>query len=402
MCNSLAQGGQRCSHHAKGVLERKATALRQAAERATNPGDVSAFHEAQAEWEQAAVDYASTPAGKIALTERMQAAAQADDPRTEALLGNIIQRGDQLREVNAQMKAVLTAAAATETGLPDERTPYEFAEDQNNNPLTEEERDRWVALMDSLEANHVSALSKPTNEKHTTYYVDQATDLIKRAKELDETVADAASTDDQIHNALYYFRGRISDVPSVAKMWHPAITGQARRAINHPNAGERTFGQASSVLPISDVLAHPRCPDQLVFERLNQDVALSEDQWKSIEGRAVNSALLTTSVARHHPNEGRQDEAVIRLMGTQWDTVDAKDMRTIHSQLSQLPMTDSQRELLELSLVQWVQQYGDEHHRSQMVWQAQESTSEAVRELVTPKTPAAPEPASSGRKSFWA
>lgn len=404
MCNSLAQGGQRCSHHAKGVLERKAVALREAAEKATNPSDVTAFHAAQAEWEQAAVEYASTPAGKTALTERMQAAGEQGDPRTEALLTNIIQRGDQLREVNAQMKAVLAAAAITETGLPDERPAYEFAEDQNNNPLSEEDRAHWMKLMDSLDANHVSSLSKPTGDKSTGYYVGQATEAIKRAKNLDAVVADAASTDEELYDSIYQLRVRVSDMGTTRDVWPAALRAQTRRAMNHPNAGKNTFSHASGVVGASEVVMHPNCPPNVAYSKLvdGEGTRLNDDQWQVIEERSLTSPLLTTAVAKGHPNEGNRDEAVIRLMGTQWDTVSASDAQIIQREIPNLPMTDSQRELLELSLVRWAQQYGEEHDRRNIEYKAQFSASNSVRALVGAEPVAEPQPAPTGRKSFWA
>lgn len=108
MCRSQAEGGQRCAAHAKARMDQ---AARRAAQ-ARASGDASARSQALDAWEEAAVEYASTPTGHDDISARLAAAEADGNPRGAARWASVLRRGESLREAN---QAAATAVRGRET-----------------------------------------------------------------------------------------------------------------------------------------------------------------------------------------------------------------------------------------------------------------------------------------------
>lgn len=113
MCRSVAEGGQRCASHAKNRLDVRVEAVRALFAQARDPetGVVGAIDEvaladARAQWDEAAVEYASTPAGEREFVQRLHAARSTGDVDGEAVVMSVLKRGLVMREANAQAAAV--------------------------------------------------------------------------------------------------------------------------------------------------------------------------------------------------------------------------------------------------------------------------------------------------------
>ena len=96
MCRSQAEGGQRCAAHAKARMDQ---AARRAAQ-ARASGDAAARTQALDAWEEAAVEYASTPTGHHDISARLATAEADGNPRGAARWASVLRRGESLREAN--------------------------------------------------------------------------------------------------------------------------------------------------------------------------------------------------------------------------------------------------------------------------------------------------------------
>lgn len=87
MCQSLAQGGQRCACSTRTRYQSLA------------PGDAS--------WEAAAIEHASTSAGRTEMLAEVRVAAEAGDHDKAALIGTALRRGEALREANREAGEIM-------------------------------------------------------------------------------------------------------------------------------------------------------------------------------------------------------------------------------------------------------------------------------------------------------
>lgn len=102
MCRSAADGGQRCAAHTRKKFDR-AERLLHAAEFAGDPARITA---AQADWEQAAAEYASTGEGFNVMIDRYSDAGAEQAVMYQSLAA----RGARMREANKEAAALIRAA----------------------------------------------------------------------------------------------------------------------------------------------------------------------------------------------------------------------------------------------------------------------------------------------------
>lgn len=105
MCQPQSAGGQRCSSHTRAALDRATTHLN-----ATPPG-APGRPAAEARWDTAAVEHASTPTGHTDI-HRLIAAAEINlDTHRAAYLRTILRRGQDIRDANRYTAALLAVTA---------------------------------------------------------------------------------------------------------------------------------------------------------------------------------------------------------------------------------------------------------------------------------------------------
>lgn len=381
MCKPLNEGGQRCAAHTRARLEAAATKMRAAAE----GGDPAQFALCRQNWEQAAVEYASTPTGRDALAERAAAAHKDRDVHTEALLTNIIVRGDAAREANENVRAALHAARLTETGLPDDSSDVRVADDQNDNGLSGEEQAQWIALLDTLDERRQDEVADGARSRPGTagWYNDETgkrvggnqasrmDTVLADLKDADRVIAAAESTDVELSYAL----SMLGDAPHQMGPTAQGLPGfssihaQSMRALRHPNASDVAFGAALRAGLVSDdeAMSNPKCSDETMFWRVSMSKAkgagLSESTWNLIAAKTT-STKCNLAVAMAHPNEIAREEAGLRLVGTRWDTVSTSDMCNIAHHIQDTDMTQEQQRVVIESMADWATRYGDERART--------------------------------------
>lgn len=107
MCQSKAEGGQRCYGHARTRL----TAAQAAYDASGSPDDLDYLIGVQAE-------FASTRQGELDIRDQISAAMAEGRPEQAALLGHVLGRGQMMAQVNQEVarlhRAKLAAAAARE------------------------------------------------------------------------------------------------------------------------------------------------------------------------------------------------------------------------------------------------------------------------------------------------
>jgi hypothetical protein len=96
----MAEGGQRCSSHAR-IAFQKASQRRRLASLGEHNSETTDPSDVDAQWENAAVEYASTPDGQDTLRDMRRQAEQAGDEQSAALYTSILTRGATMREANA-------------------------------------------------------------------------------------------------------------------------------------------------------------------------------------------------------------------------------------------------------------------------------------------------------------
>jgi hypothetical protein len=106
VCKSQRDGGQRCAAHTRPRLDAATRALHAAAA-SGDPGRIAAAHQG---WEEAAVEYASTPEGRDHFAALAGQSAESGDYDTEALLNVIVRRGQDLNAANKDAGSILAAA----------------------------------------------------------------------------------------------------------------------------------------------------------------------------------------------------------------------------------------------------------------------------------------------------
>lgn len=408
MCKALNEGGQRCAAHTKDRLERKARAMREAAARTASLGKegLAGFHKAREEWEEAAVEYASTPSGVTALKGRLAEAETAGDVQTVAMLTNIVQRGVSMREANEQIRAALTLGMFTET-LPDEDLGDALAADENNNALADADQKAWLALVDTISGKaedsrlNTVAVSAANGSGHNPIATYPA-----ELNAADATIAAATSSDHQLANAVSTLSRALTIHPAFQPEpspydddggyghsdWamqracsghEPVLNAQLRRVLNHPNAGPRAFANARKHLPPNESLLHPNCPDTTLMV-LNARVAehLDADTWQTLRTRASTSLPTAVFIAQHDPNEASADDARMHLSGTQWDTVPTDQLAYLRRNLTGVFGTE-QAPAVEQSLVEWVRYFGDDAAKQQVLTSDERTPAAATPEPVS-------------------
>lgn len=387
MCKPLSEGGQRCAAHAKARLERKAVAMREVAERTELPGPerLAAFQTAREAWEAAAVDYASTPAGRQALLERQAAADAEGGAQTSAMLSTILQRGEATRAANEQIRAALSLGKFTESGLPDiVRTEVLAAPDENGHALSASDQQAWTALLDRVHLNAEESASR--GGRMSQFHGD--------LKAADATIAAAASTDRDLGRACHTLtrtremrpafeppRSSCDDYgDSGMRDWsmrhvtqgsEGLIDAQLQRALAHPNASGGTFHAVAPYLSPNITYRLPNCPT-VTLTRINGKIAeeIDADTWQVLSARAERSAAAATVVALHSPNENAREDARLALSGAQWDTVPANELSYVRHHLPTVFCAENDRDTgrtVEESLTNWVRYFGDEQTQNSVL-----------------------------------
>lgn len=326
VCKSLSEGGQRCAHHTRAKLQKKAEALQAAA----THGDPNHFAKCREEWEAAAVEYASTPGGHTVLSSQRDTAKQAHDSHTEAMLTSILSRGDAMRAANEDIRASLALASFTATSLPEAPlepvVSIEMAPDETGHPLTGEDVQVWT---DAMQA----AMRTTDTSAEGMNWVREKAAVLKR---LDDTLASATATDREICRASQavgsYFTGHHPEV-------YKALDMQNRRALNHPGAGAETYKHLADTLDTDMVLAHPKVPGEVVADVMawSKNDELSDETWKVLGNRArAGDVDVALSVASTHPDEYVREDAVGTLAGADYATMNPATFRRLMAQVPKL------------------------------------------------------------------
>lgn len=98
MCQSKAEGGQRCYGHARPRLD----AAQATYARTGDPADLDYLIEVQA-------DLASTPKGEQEIREQINAATAAGNHTQAAVLTHVLQRGQMMAQVNREVARLYRA-----------------------------------------------------------------------------------------------------------------------------------------------------------------------------------------------------------------------------------------------------------------------------------------------------
>jgi hypothetical protein len=387
VCKSLSEGGQRCAAHTKERLERKARGMREAAEQVATLGKegMTVFHQARTEWEEAAVEYASTPTGAAALTERLTEAEATGDAQTAAMLTNIVQRGEALRAANEQIRAALTLGQFTEANLPDAELDEAIVADENNNPLSEADQKAWLALADVIQ-------QKVNNLNDNARY--RFRKMPEGLEKADATIAAADSQDSHLANAantlttcMYGDSGYKADprprdwddmgggyydhegeaLKQQMREHQPVLRAQLRRLLQHPNAGASAFHAAIRHLPPKDLVQMPNCPASTIMGLPDATAENFDDAtWDSLNRRTQDSLGVAVYVAKNHPDPRAREEAQARIIGTRWDTASTDEMSYLQRRLvGALP--ESSRHMVNESMQTYVRNFGDDNAKATLL-----------------------------------
>jgi hypothetical protein len=115
MCKSAGEGGQRCAAHTRQKEQKARAALKDAVDAwgRDGSGDIRGAQEA---WEKAATEFASTPEGQRTLAAEAHEVLGAGRMEYAANLATICQRGQSMREANAEAATRIRAGKSRSLG----------------------------------------------------------------------------------------------------------------------------------------------------------------------------------------------------------------------------------------------------------------------------------------------
>ena len=400
MCNSMPDGGQRCASHTRTKVNRAATGV----EEAVAAGDMGAVMAAREKWEQAAAEYASTDEGHQHLSAQAVAADASGDLDTAALLNTVVRRGEGLRAANRETSALLKAvrAAATEpvtvragalVGVPQPRALEGVPAASLVPDLSPAERAAWTKSVAAFEELAPEILSVDTFGGRT-----YPKDISKGLVAIDASVSDAA-TDDKalakaVHSATYFagmkvmmpqfvgiHRGldesdRSARLHGQVERWRafigPAVDGleaQARRALGHPNAGEKTFAkmEQTQLATCTELTAHPNAPLGYVVSSVRErPTKVSDAGWERVRDARYNDNSVAVLLAIRDPDSFHRSEALNQVMVVPLETLSTKDRAFLATNLKNLPGAESNQEIMAGSLASYARGYGDAAERTSL------------------------------------
>jgi hypothetical protein len=409
MCKSLAQGGQRCAAHTRARLTAKSDAL----EAAVAADDLTALVAAQSEWETAAAEYASTREGNEHLRAQAVAADAADDFETMALLNTVIAKGEAMQAANKDAAAFLRAARLSQSApsLSEAATGKSLAPVGPSAPdMSPEMRAQWdssVAGMEELlpHFRSVWAGGGPV-------YVS---DVRKDLPEIDTVLGDPAADDKSIaiavRTACRYGEFRmqhpkwerpkddprdhdqmIADERALSDRWQqvsPAFSeaaeAQAKRGLEHPNAGITTFAtyEEKAYNATGMLTSHPNAPLDYLKDRMrNAPTKVHEDGWERARTERFEDNSLAVVMAVSDPDTFHRNEALNQVMMMPMDSVSAADRMHLAKNLSKVPGSPENQRTLAYSLQSWASGFADADERKRLsAALTKDGNTEAVKEI---------------------
>jgi hypothetical protein len=110
MCRSRVEGGQRCSDHSTKALAKAEQVVRAVAD----GGSPEEIADAREQWDKAAVAHTSTDKGRREFESEAAKAQEHGDFQKEAMIRDVLNRGEGLRESNAAVLAAYRTSALAE------------------------------------------------------------------------------------------------------------------------------------------------------------------------------------------------------------------------------------------------------------------------------------------------
>lgn len=414
MCKSLAEGGQRCASHTRTKMVKAAAAV----EAAAAARDVDALGSAQAQWEEAAVEYASTNEGHDHLAAQAQAALAAGDYDTHALLNTVVQRGEAMRAANRETAALLAAVRLSQTepdpaalpALSDRAVaPAAPAPAAGTAPvLSVKDRQRWVEALADLRTACEGIDSFPVRASATPVTPEQ---VIAAFEDFDAVLADPTADDADLIRAVAAYReakgslgrtpttkteavkhrdidnGLYHDPPNkkALQRWREWVSAhyvdvdkpQFARLLAHPGAGERTYRHLLAGEPglTRAATGCSNCPLPVLneairvdhTERPDSDMAVHPDGWARARDARMGpgGAAIALSLAAKDPDAWQRQEAVNHVMVTPMDDFTADDRAWLVAHLHEIP-GDANQQALARSVADWAKAYADDAERQRL------------------------------------
>lgn len=389
MCKSLAEGGQRCAAHAHERLMGAAKHVTHAAE----AGDRDRYEAARMAWEQAAVEYASTPAGAAALEKQQAHAAETGDTHGAGMLGSILRRGAMLREANQQVKATINLIHTMQT-LPaheEEVVGAEPAVDLNGNPFTAEEQAVWDTTMRALAARRADAIARfgrPDGQDGRPHRFDAVVAL-------DAAVADPSTDDITLarHVSAAFGGSREARVP--------LLDALSRRVLSHPRTGVSTWEEMSRHSDINDTLGldaiHGAAISRLMsrirgasvqdyqapdahWGSSNVTLALddvSDATWSSLHTKSTSGDLHASLACLASPRSRHREDALMAISACDYDQMSVYEVGQVLSATEKSrpcpEFTDSMRTTMRTSIHAYAESL-DPHGNSETIQRREELT----------------------------
>jgi hypothetical protein len=402
MCKSASEGGQRCASGTRDRLNQVA----QNVEAIIATGDPTKVAEARDLWVTAAAEYASTDEGRKHFVAQRDASEARGDLDTAAMLNTVVNKGDAMRAANRETAALIAAvrlgqaavepavpstsdmavtpATSTNVLAPDSRVkvPQFSADDQRD----------WDEMLTAYRASlpdvtSIPGFHRPEDALRPMWVMDQI------ANDPATTDADYATALDKYSNSM----GRVAiaypkfagdekphheqspetraKVTQARERWSVATTARwqahglpYRRALEHPNAGEKTLGVIYDTNPAlqRDITASPKCPPSLLNKAMRtatkDGATVHPDGWARARGERMQNPSLALTLATRDPDTWERGEAVNQVMMTPLEEFSSTDRAWMASHLHQVPNSANQ-EALARSLVAFAKGYADDDER---------------------------------------
>lgn len=354
MCRAIHDGGQRCAAHTRRRLDHAAASLRDAVATGT-PAQIARAHLA---WDQAAVDYASTPTGHTEFLNRARAAVSTGDHDTAAMLHAVLTRGEALRAANATTKDTLSHRPSTERPL---QGPAE-ATDTSAAPTAPVPGD-LVAAISATMPNALTPTERATLAAHR-----------RAIHEAAAIIANPDSTPADLDHALT-LTTRTHTSPDLTR-FGPLVHHTTRRhythVLDHPNANDHTRAALLPHLGTHTVLTHPTATSHNVAHACTT-TDLDPATWDHLVTRAEYDTPIAAAVAINHPNPAARAEAAERVLRANPDTLTDTDLPLIHATIQHMNHDPLRQAHTEMALITWATRYATPVRRRLVLTQAARS-----------------------------
>lgn len=407
MCRALNEGGQRCAHHTR----EKVTAIASRIEEAAAAGEMAKVAETRTLWESAAAEYASTNEGRDLYRAQAAHADAVGDVDTAALLNTIVARGEAMRAANRETAALLAAIrmpanlpapavpSTTEMAL-SPAAPVPVAAPLGREALTNDEFEMLGKVTDYLsevEPYIAGGLRGPYFR--TAAQIDKAVDVLS---DPDATDDDLAAAFEPVHKLRLLNRFKpdqntmASKAPGdyaakryeydrlMAKWEKVKDSGESLAddlvygALDHPNAGPKTFAAVSrdaQGLDLRRITDRPAFPLPLLKDLLMKqapstypDRQLADSAWQRLREARLNDNSAAMVLAMSDPDSYQRNEAVIALEMADLDSFTREERTWLANHLDRLPGGPEKKVTLAQSLTTWAKGFGDATDRRDLAF----------------------------------